>query len=162
MEPLEQLWGTAYPSLVSHLLAVTGSRAEAEDVVQDAFAKALVSWRESWPQNPEGWLLTVAVNTARSRWRRARRGEVITRVAHTTHVDPPGLSPDRVALLAALRRLPAAQREAIALHHVADLPVEEVARIVGAPTGTVKARLTRGRAQYPQLRDRVSLVSAGA
>lgn len=87
MEPLEELWGTAYPSLVSRLLAVTGSRAEAEDVVQDAFAKALVSWRESWPQNPEGWLLTAAVNTARSRWRRARRGEVITRVAHTTHVD---------------------------------------------------------------------------
>lgn len=141
------------PSLVSRLLAVTGSRAEAEDVVQDAFTKALVSWRESWPQKPEGWLLTVAVNTARSRWRRARRGEVITRVAHTTHVDLPGLSPDRVALLAALRRLPAAQREAIALHHVADLPVEEVAAIVVAPTGTVKARLSRGRAALALLLD---------
>ena len=45
-----------------------------------------------------------------------------------------------------LNRLPAAQREAIALHHFADLPVHEVAALLGVPTGTVKARLSRGRA----------------
>ena len=37
-------------------------------------------------------------------------------------------------------------RSAIVLHHLADLPVEEVAREMGAPTGTIKARLSRGRA----------------
>ena len=51
----------------------------------------------------------------------------------------------------ALRRLPEAQREAIALHHLADLPVHEVAATLGVPTGTVKARLSRGRAALATL-----------
>ena len=48
--------------------------------------------------------------------------------------------------MAALKELPLAQRVAIVLHHVCDLPVREVARETGVPTGTVKARLARGRA----------------
>ena len=48
--------------------------------------------------------------------------------------------------MTALRRLPVAQRESIALHHLADLPVAEVALTLGVPEGTVKARLSRGRA----------------
>ena len=48
--------------------------------------------------------------------------------------------------MAALRRLPLAQREAIALHYLADLPVAEVASSLGVPVGTVKTRLSRGRA----------------
>ena len=55
------------------------------------------------------------------------------------------LADDRLALMTALRRLPVAQREAIALHHLADLPVAEVALTLGVPEGTVKARLSRGR-----------------
>ena len=61
------------------------------------------------------------------------------------------LPEDRLALMAALRRLPAAQREAIALHHLADLPVAEVALTLGVPEGTVKARLSRGRAALAEL-----------
>jgi RNA polymerase sigma-70 factor (ECF subfamily) len=56
------------------------------------------------------------------------------------------LSDDRLQLVAALRRLPSGQREAIALHYLADLPVHEVAATVGASIGTVKSRLSRGRA----------------
>jgi RNA polymerase sigma-70 factor (ECF subfamily) len=48
--------------------------------------------------------------------------------------------------VAALRQLPEPQRRALVLHHVCDLPVHEVAAEVGAPEGTVKARLSRGRA----------------
>ena len=88
---------------------------------------------------------TVAVNVTRTRWRRSRFFRDVSHrlVAAEAYDDLPE---DRVALLAALRRLPAAQREAIALHHLADLPVHEVAEAVGAPVGTVKARLARGRA----------------
>jgi RNA polymerase sigma-70 factor (ECF subfamily) len=50
-----------------------------------------------------------------------------------------------VALLAALRRLPETQRQALVLHHLCDLPVQAVAREVGVPEGTIKARLSRGR-----------------
>ena len=51
-----------------------------------------------------------------------------------------------LALMAALRRLPLPQREAIALYYLADLPVAEVTSCLGVPVGTVKTRLSRGRA----------------
>ena len=57
----------------------------------------------------------------------------------------PGLSPDLVALVSALRKIPETQRRAIVLHHLAGLSVEEIAHETGVPTGTVKARLARGR-----------------
>ena len=63
------------------------------------------------------------------------------------------LPADRLALLAALRTLPTGQREAIALHHLADLPVHEVATTLGVPVGTVKAWLSRGRARLAVLLD---------
>ena len=53
--------------------------------------------------------------------------------------------PDRLALIAALRAIPAEQRRAVVLHHLAGLSVEEIAHETGAPTGTVKSRLARGR-----------------
>jgi RNA polymerase sigma-70 factor (ECF subfamily) len=56
-----------------------------------------------------------------------------------------------VALVAALRQLPEAQRQALVLHHIADLPVQAVAREVGVPEGTIKARLSRGRAALAAL-----------
>jgi RNA polymerase sigma-70 factor (ECF subfamily) len=51
-----------------------------------------------------------------------------------------------VALMAALARLPEAQRRVLVLHHVCDLSVQHVAAEVGVPEGTVKVRLLRGRA----------------
>ena len=54
-------------------------------------------------------------------------------------------------LLDALRRLPVEQREALARHYLADLPVADVAARVGVPVGTVKARLSRGRAALARL-----------
>ena len=100
--------------------------------------------------NPEAWLRTVAVNLARSRWRRMLRwSHLIPALAMSdAYAD---LAEDHVALMAALRSLPATQREAIALHHLADLPVAEVARTLGVPEGTVKARLVRGRAALSAL-----------
>jgi RNA polymerase sigma-70 factor (ECF subfamily) len=58
---------------------------------------------------------------------------------------------NRIALARALRQLPADQRRAIVLYHLCDLPVSEVASEVGAPAGTIKARLSRGRATLAAL-----------
>jgi RNA polymerase sigma-70 factor (ECF subfamily) len=105
------------------------------------------------PDNPEARLYRVAVNIVRSRWRRAMTG----RRRRTDLAPPPDAGADdhdaRLALLAALKRLPFAQREALALHYFADLPVEEIALRVGSPTGTVKARLSRGRDALAKLLD---------
>lgn len=146
VDRVQEVYATSYRRLVGQLTGVTGDPVEAEDAVMEAFARA-VNARRSFlaADNPEAWLRTVAVNVTRTRWRRNRFfRDVSHRLAVGGAYDD--LPDDRLALLAALRQLPAAQREAIALHHLADLPVHEVAEAVGAPVGTVKARLARGRA----------------
>lgn len=144
-ELVRELYDASYRRLVGQLTAVTGSREEAEDVVQEAFARALHHGRAlAHVANPEAWLRTVAVNQARSRWRRLRRFAGLLPDLVPDPVEDDGDA--RLDLLAALRALPTAQREAIALHHLAGLPVHEVAATLDVPTGTVKARLARGRA----------------
>ena len=142
---VRRVYDASYRRLVGQLYGVCGDLAEAEDVVSEAFVRAVASSRRfAHVDNPEAWLRTVAVNLARTRHRRRLLGErLLARTAPTVH--PEGTSEDRIGLVAALRRLPAAQREALALHYLADLPVHEVARAVDAPVGTVKARLSRGR-----------------
>jgi RNA polymerase sigma-70 factor (ECF subfamily) len=151
VEFVRELYDASYRRLLGQLVGVTGSLAEAEDVVQEAFVRALDrAGTVRRADNPEAWLRTVAVNLARSRWRRVRRFAGLA----PRLVDQPEqreTTTDRVALLGALRRLPAAQREAIALHHLADVPVHEVAATLGVPVGTVKARLSRGRAALAAL-----------
>ena len=55
------------------------------------------------------------------------------------------MSVEGLALAEALRTLPMHQRQAIVLHHLADLPIEEVAATLGARSGTIKSWLARGR-----------------
>jgi RNA polymerase sigma-70 factor (ECF subfamily) len=153
-EGFDQLYAASVRRLTSQLYAITGDRAEAEDAVQEAFARAWQHWgRVSGYADPEGWIRTVACRISVSSWRKA-----LTRSAAHRRRGPaaelPGLSPDYVAIIAALRQIPAAQRQAIVLHHLVGLSVEEIAREHGLPTGTVKARLARGRrALQPLLAD---------
>jgi RNA polymerase sigma-70 factor (ECF subfamily) len=148
---IRQVYVASYRRLVGQLYGVCGDLGEAEDVVQEAFARAIQHERKfRQTDNPEAWLRTVAVNLSRSRWRRRILGDRLQRKAHRSDVHP-DLSPDHVALVDALKRLPEAQRQVIALHHLADLPLHEVAETVGAPVGTVKARLSRGRATLAKL-----------
>jgi RNA polymerase sigma-70 factor, ECF subfamily len=60
-------------------------------------------------------------------------------------VPPPEPDIEHTALVTALKQIPEDQRRAIVLHHLCDLPVDEVARETGVAVGTVKARLSRGR-----------------
>ena len=142
-EVVRAVFETSYRRLVGQLYGVCGDLTEAEEVVAEAFARAVQHQRTFVHlDNPEAWLRTVAVNVSRSRFRRSRLAAVRGR----DEVRHPALDDDRLALMTALRQLPAAQREAIALHYLADLPIHEVAAATGSPVGTVKARLSRGRA----------------
>ncbi|MET7387274.1 SigE family RNA polymerase sigma factor [Streptomyces sp. NPDC005529] len=145
-EEFDAFYATAFPRLTGQLYAFTGDHGEAQDVVQEAFVRAWDRRREFLAEGaPEAWIRTVAIRLAVSRWRRARRWlELVRRTAPPEHTPGPG--PERAALVAALRSLPEAQRMAVVLHHLCDLSVEQVASETGAPVGTVKARLSRGRA----------------
>lgn len=147
-DPIQRCFDASYRRLVGQLYGVCGDLSEAEDVVAEAFARA-VSRRRTFERldQPEAWLRTVAVNVARTRHRRRVLGERLLGRAHRPDVGhQPWLSDERMALVQALRELPLAQRETLALHYLADLPVAEVATTLGVPVGTVKARLSRGRA----------------
>lgn len=126
--------------------AVTGDVAAAEDVAQDAFAKAWPRWSKlRGYDDPAAWVCQVATRQAISRWRRLR-----TAANFLARSGPPPTAapPDElsVALVTALRTLPEAQRRAIVLHHLGGFAVREVADVEGVPDGTIKARLSRGRA----------------
>ena len=100
----------AYPRLVGQLAGVTGDPAEAEDVVMEAFARAAPR-RSSFHEadNPEAWLRTVAVNVARSRWRRMLRwAHLLPDAGHRRGVRRPPRGPPG----AAGRPAPAARRTA--------------------------------------------------
>ena len=102
-------------------------------------------------QHPEAWVRTTAYRLAVSRWRRVSLSRRSPDRAVGTATEVPPQSESHVALVAALRQLPEAQRQALVLHHIADLPVQAVAREVGVPEGTIKARLSRGRAALAAL-----------
>lgn len=143
---VREVYDACYQRLVGQVYAICGDRSSAEEVVQKAFVRALTHSRAfSAADRPEAWLRRVAINLQRNRWRhRSVRDRYAAQTARDEKV--PGLTPDHVMLVDALRALPLEQREAIVLHHPADLPVFEVAQTLGVPEGTVKARLSRGRA----------------
>jgi RNA polymerase sigma-70 factor (sigma-E family) len=148
---VRDIYEASYRRLVAQAYAVAGDRVEAEDAVQEAFARAVAAGaRFHRVDNPEAWLRTVALNVIRRRWRRTRLFSSLSpRLA--TPTDVPGISEDHVAVVAALRGLPFQQRETIALFYLADMSVQEIAATLGVADGTVKSRLTRGRTALAEL-----------
>lgn len=132
--------------IVSHVYAMTGSLHEAEDCVQEAYARAWERWASltTGVGSPEAWVRAVAARLAVSSWRKAvNRLKAHRRELRATEVS--GMNPDQIAIIAALRKISADQRMAIVLYHYAGLSVEEIAIETGATISTVKARLARGR-----------------
>jgi RNA polymerase sigma-70 factor, ECF subfamily len=145
-EEFDGFYAASYRRLLKQLVAVTGDLAEAEDALQEAYARASVRWpRLVAYDSPEAWVRRVAMNVAVSAARRARRRAVALRRLGPQPAVPE-LTPDALDLAAALRSIPLGQRQAVVLHHLVGLPVGEIARELGLPAGTVKARLARGRA----------------
>jgi RNA polymerase sigma-70 factor (ECF subfamily) len=130
--------------VIRHAYALTGNIADAQDVAQEAFARAWQRWDSVRAcDSPEAWVRRVATNLATSRFRRDRTARA---AAHQLIArDVPEISPDTVALIAGLRRLPERQRVVLVLHYLADLPVGQIAAELRCPVGSVKAWLSRGR-----------------
>jgi len=142
---LEQVFELSYRRLAVQLYGVVGNLPEAEDLVQEAFVRAAAAGaRFRRVDNPEAWLRRTAINLHRNRWRKVRNFHRIRPRLEVPPADLPGLD-EHLVVVEALRQLPVGQREAVALHYLADLQVAEIANLVGVPEGTVKSRLMRGR-----------------
>lgn len=131
--------------LVVQLYAYTQDLSLAEDLVHEAFCRALDRWsRVSRYDDPVGWVRRVAWNLAVSDWRRARRDRDHAPRVASEHV--PGPTPDRIVLLQALATLPVPLRRAVIMYYLGDMSVAEIAAIEGVTENAVKQRLHRGRA----------------
>jgi DNA-directed RNA polymerase specialized sigma24 family protein len=131
------------------VLVSVGDRDTAQELVAEAFARAWASWRTvSRHPAPVAWVVRTALNAGISQWRRRRR---------EVPVPDPGLVGDWAAdggaggavdplIMAALLRLPARQRQVVALRLVLDLDIERTAETLGIAPGTVQAHLGRALA----------------
>jgi RNA polymerase sigma-70 factor (ECF subfamily) len=140
-DDLRSFYDTHYGRVLGVVTLVTGSRAAAEDVVHEAVARA---WeRGDRLEHLERWVLTVALNLARNRWRKIRRevgGRAVERAVPAQEAEA-----EAVDLRRALRDLPGRQREVVVLYYLLDLPVAEVAELLGLSAGGVKHALFRAR-----------------
>ncbi len=140
----DEFYSNAAARLVRHSYALTADMAEAQDIAQEAFARAWQRWpavREC--DSPEAWVRRVATNLAASRWRRIRVARAAAGQPAQQHA--PEVSTDTVALVCGLRTLPERQRTVLVLHYMCDLSVDQIASELGCPAGSVKSWLSRGR-----------------
>jgi len=148
--------------LLRYAYGLTGDPAEAQDLVQEAYARAWQRWRRlSGYDDPEAWLRLVVNRLSSDRWRRlgVRRARDAAR-GPLPPVPPP--SEDAVLLVSAMRMLPVAHRRALALHYLLDRSVADIAAETGASTGTVKSWLSRGRAGLAAVLDAPAATPEGA
>jgi RNA polymerase sigma-70 factor (sigma-E family) len=136
------------PCLRAVAAALADTR-QAEDLVAEAFAKAWVSWREVRDHPaPRAWVVRTALNTGVSWWRRRRREVALVGQEAIGATDP--VVGFDAALLSAVRRLPAREREVVVLRVFLDLDTETTAKHLGIATGTVRAHLSRAVAALRQ------------
>lgn len=144
---VDGFYAAAYPRLVGVLVALAGNRHDAEELAQEAFLRLLPRWeRISRYDDPEAWVRAVAFRLATSRWRRARTAaKAMIRLGSAPDPGYPAPSDETAALVSLLAGLSLQHRQVLVLHHGLDLPLDEVARELHLPIGTVKSRLARAR-----------------
>lgn len=114
----------------------------AADIAQEAMLRAWQRWDQLQDGDAGAWVRTVALNLGRSRWRRLKRE---ARPARRPPVGAQASASTDPDLLAALRRLPHRQREALVLHYWGDFSVAACAAAMGVSEGSVKQHLRRAR-----------------
>jgi RNA polymerase sigma-70 factor, ECF subfamily len=141
----DEFYAAKFDVLRAQIYAYLGDRTEAQDLVQEAFCRAYARWKKVCRyEDPYAFVRRVAWNLATSRLRRQKTSMNFLRRQREEHSDGP--SPDRVALVAALAKIPPQLRKAVVLHYLGHLSVAEIAVQEDVAEGTVKSWLSRGRA----------------
>jgi len=128
-------------------------RALADDVVQDAMLRALRYYHGFRGENARAWLLQIVRNVAMTRLKRggeeavgdANSASAAMQIAHDGPETALMRQDEQRLLHDLLDRLPVELRECLVLREIEELSYKEIARVVGAPIGTVMSRLWRGR-----------------
>lgn len=142
------------PVMTALAAAVSGRSQVAEDIAQDALIKAYRRWDQVGRyDNPGAWVRRVTINQALSVRKRAGR-ELRARLRTAALLDRSSTassgaltptSPEFDHIWAAVAQLPGNQRAAVALHYLEDLPVNDIAEVLGCSPATARVHLHRGR-----------------
>ena len=140
-----EFFATSWDPCLRAVAASVGDVPRAEDQVAEAFARAWVSWHKVRRHPaPRAWVVRTALNAGASWWRWRRREMPLAACDwEAGEEERNGLDG---AVLTALRRLPARQREVIVLRVFLDLDIETIARVLDVAPGTVRAHLSRATA----------------
>jgi RNA polymerase sigma factor (sigma-70 family) len=158
---LEQLYDTERAGLIRLAVLLTGSRAEAEEVVQDAFVA--ISSRVDELDQPGAYLRTTVVNRCRSLLRRRKTVETNRVVVEAHYGEQTGpedvqLPPHLGELAGALDGLNERQRAVVVLRYFLDVDDAEIADTLGIAQATVR---TVARRALARLRDELSADQEG-
>lgn len=147
----DAFYSVEYGALVALAHALTGSRAHAEDIAQEAMLAAYRRWDDVVLLDaPAGWVRRVCANISTSF---VRRRVVEARAAvrlRSRRTDVTELEDDDAEFWAVVRRLPRRQMQCVALRYVCGYTVDEIAALLGCADGTVKAHLARARSTLAQ------------
>jgi len=142
--------------LIRLAVVMLGDRSAAEDVVQDAFAGLYRRWNHLDEHRALGYVRASVLNGCRSRLRAKARDERLAAASQATAAAASAeqaalIGEEHAAVLAALRRLPDRQREALVLRYYLGLSGPEIAASMGIHTGTVKSTTSRALAALGRL-----------
>jgi len=168
-QQLDQILASGLPPLYRRAYRILGNTADAEDAVQDALLAAYTHLNQFRGQAQiSTWLTTIVLNCARLQLRRRpkhvhvsidessgeRQGQSVSERLADRRPDPEdeSIESELSARLSRLhRRLSPTLRRTFQLRDINGLSIRETARILGVPTGTVKAQLTRARKRLKEL-----------
>lgn len=140
-EGFDDFFAAHYPKVVRSLTLATGDQAKAEELAQDAFAKACVRWqRVSAMDRPATWAYVAAVNADRRRYRRDAKALDVTPIVEDVS-DGTASVLERLTVSAALGQLAPRQRLAVVLRYFAGLQISEIAAAMKCAEGTVKSTI---------------------
>lgn len=148
-ESFDEFYLGTRTALLGQLTAMTADPEAAKEALQDAYAQAWQRWsRVSGLGDPAAWVRTVAWRRSVSAFRRRMVAERFMRTVGRMKSESAAQSAVEEVLDVqdALKLLPDAHRRVLVLHDLCGLTMDQVADETGVPVGTVKSRLSRGRA----------------
>lgn len=141
----EDLYRSDFRQVLGLAYVLTGNRSAAEEITQEAFTAAYRQWNKvSSYDSPGAWVRRVVCNHAASSLRKGLR-EVRALLRLSARIQDISLDRSDYEFWQTVRQLPTRQAQAIALHYLEDLTVEQIADVLDCSNGTVKTHLSRAR-----------------